>query len=486
MICPKCGTDNDNGFKFCVKCGSSLTDPQADDYEQIDMGGYHTEEEFASEGKKGFTLGSGTFTIKDRPPSNDTGSMFSAEELNESDEEFDFSEYDEPFIPTLDAERIAVPHAAQEQQPKPYQHQYSNASQPYNGMPQMQNTPQQPANNQAAQMRQQQMMYGQPQIIGYDQSGMPIYGQPPVMYGQPQVIGYDQSGMPIYGQPPVYGQPQIIGYDQSGMPIYGQPPVYGQPQIIGYDQSGMPVYGQMPVVHERPANSEPQHMQSIQAPRPQQETMPDAGNERRVDMPDEFWSFFDGGKAVNRRPSDDDFFGKSQHVTDKSDFSPLDTSAIPHAERRKKVYMSDTPIVNADDLSPNQATKYNELAMRKAAMVDASDMEYNPRKHVKDSMRVTNEVDASRLNPNLQHKSYIHMKNTQQVQSEDLEEYKPKPKKKKDSMAAADHAVEAMPKKKEKYVDELDKIELPAHMKAKKTKRNEKIEIPSLPKVGIE
>ena len=43
-----------------------------------------------------------------------------------------------------------------------------------------------------------------------------------------------------------------------------------------------------------------------------------------------------------------------------------------------------------------------------------------------------------------------------------------------------------MPKKKEKYVDELDKIELPEYMKAKKTKRNEKVEIPSLPEVGIE
>ena len=24
MICPKCGTTNADGFKFCVKCGESL------------------------------------------------------------------------------------------------------------------------------------------------------------------------------------------------------------------------------------------------------------------------------------------------------------------------------------------------------------------------------------------------------------------------------------------------------------------------------
>ena len=484
MICPKCGTDNDNGFKFCVKCGSSLSDPRAESYDQIDMGGYHTEEEFNADSNKGFTIGSGTFTISDRPPANDTGSVFSADELNESDEEFDFSDLEEPFIPTLDAERIAVPRPAQEQQPQQrpvYPQQQNNAPQPYSGMPQ------QPVNNYGGQMYQQPVMYGQPQVIGYDKSGMPIYGQPAV-YGQPQVIGYDQNGTPVYGQPAVYGQPQIIGYDKNGMPVYGQPAVFSQPQVIGYDQSGMPIYGQIPVVSEPPAPQHQQGMQSIPPIRPQQpEPLQEAEKpeEKRVDMPDEFWSFFDGGKSTNRRSPDDDFFGKSEHVTGKSEFPPLDTSAIPRTER-KKVYMSDTPIVNAEDLAPNQATKYNELAMRKTRMVDASDMEYNPRKQVKDSMQVTKEVDAAKLNPKLEHRSYIHMNNTQQVRAEDLEAYKPKPVKKKNYMAVADHAVEAMPKKKEKYVDELDKIELPEHMKAKKTKRNEKVEIPSLPEVGIE
>ena len=50
-------------------------------------------------------------------------------------------------------------------------------------------------------------------------------------------------------------------------------------------------------------------------------------------------------------------------------------------------------------------------------------------------------------------------------------------------MQGADKAVEAMPKKKV-YVDELEQIELPEHMKAKKSKPKEKTtEIPSLPDI---
>ena len=43
-----------------------------------------------------------------------------------------------------------------------------------------------------------------------------------------------------------------------------------------------------------------------------------------------------------------------------------------------------------------------------------------------------------------------------------------------------------MPKKKNPYESELDKYELPEYMKAKKTVKEETIEIPSLPKVGID
>ena len=46
-------------------------------------------------------------------------------------------------------------------------------------------------------------------------------------------------------------------------------------------------------------------------------------------------------------------------------------------------------------------------------------------------------------------------------------------------MAQADHAVEAMPKRAKTYNDEIDAIELPEEMKAKKT--NNIAEIPGLP-----
>ena len=53
-------------------------------------------------------------------------------------------------------------------------------------------------------------------------------------------------------------------------------------------------------------------------------------------------------------------------------------------------------------------------------------------------------------------------------------------------MGQAERAVEALPKKVNPYESELDKIELPEYMQAKKTSREETIEIPDLPQVGIE
>ncbi len=50
-------------------------------------------------------------------------------------------------------------------------------------------------------------------------------------------------------------------------------------------------------------------------------------------------------------------------------------------------------------------------------------------------------------------------------------------------MAQADHAVEALPKKKTTYVDEIDAIELPEHMQAKKTVKEKTPEIPGLPEI---
>ena len=38
MKCPQCGTENQSGFKFCVKCGLNLENPEEVNIEQIDMG----------------------------------------------------------------------------------------------------------------------------------------------------------------------------------------------------------------------------------------------------------------------------------------------------------------------------------------------------------------------------------------------------------------------------------------------------------------
>ena len=539
MICPSCGTDNEKGFKFCVKCGSNLEKPQEVNYEQVDMGGYHTEEEFSS-ASRGFTVGTGTFTISDRPTSSSASDIYTADELNDSDEEFDFSMYDEPFIPRLETDRLSLPKAGSE----PLQANQQGFAQQ---MPQMGGMPGQPANAPAmggipAQQgamganpymnQPQPVMYGQPQIIGYDPNGMPIYSQPqPVMYAQPQIIGYDQNGMPVYAQVPpvIYGQPQIIGYDQNGMPVYSQPqPVmYAQPQIIGYDASGMPIYAQTAPMQAPPQDMQQPQQQNVQGmqampgmpgmpsmPTPQQgmpamQGMPSmqgmpglpqqgAGGgmygmpglpkpqqpqpdkkEALVDVSEDFWKFFDGGSATKHKESDpEDFFGKSHGGMMN------DLGGHRQNDRKKSSYMSDTPIVDANKLAHNDADKFNRFYMRQTETVNADDLQEN--KHVKtqDYMGVTKQVDADKLSENITAKSRITMYTAGEANASELEAYVPEHKEA--LMAQADHAVEALPKKKNPYESELDKIELPEYMQAKKTVREENIEIPSLPKVGID
>ena len=501
MICSVCGTENEKGFKFCVKCGCNLDNPQEVNYEQVDMGGYHEEEE---PGSGGFTMGTGTFTISDRAPADKSSDIYTADELNDSDEEFDFSMYDEPYIPKLEPERVSVPQ--QPEQP-PF---------PQGGMPGMAGLPQ-PGAPMAGMPGMAPPMYGQPgmqpaapmgapmgapmpgmppmgaapaapppQIVGYDPSGMPIYGQPPqpMMYGQPQIIGYDPSGMPIYGQPPqpmMYSQPQIIGYDPSGMPIYGQPQpmMYGQqPAIIdgtvsqpGYQQGGMPGMGGLPGMGGMPG------MQPAQ-PEPQKE--------ERIDVPDDFWEFFDGGKATKHHEPEgmDDFFGKSDHSMGDISFGAKDSSNMGRQSSKKRSYMNDTPIVDAGDLAPNNSDKYSKMFMRKTEMVNADDLEENKHEKVQDQMGVTKEVDVDKLSSanDERLRSRITMHTAGEADPDKLEAFVPEHKSA--IMAQADHAVDALPKKKEKYVDELDLIELPEHMKAKKTVKEEKYSIPDLPDIG--
>ena len=460
MKCPQCGTVNEAGFRFCVKCGVNLENPQDINIEQVDMGGYHSEDDSAS---GGFTLGSGTFTISDTPSRDSSSDLYTAAELNDTDEEFDFSSIDEPFIPHLDTGRVTLP----EQTKAVRQAQMQNAGlRPQGGMagipPQqgmMQGLP--PQGAMAGIPPQQGMMQGiPPQAGGAQMNGMPVYGQP-MMYAQPQIIGYDQNGMPLYGQPMMYAQPQMLGYDQNGMPVYGQPVMYAQPQIIGYDQNGMPVYGQ-PVMYAQPQNTENTE------PKPEA-VAPPVEDKDKVEVPDDFWEFFDGGKATEHAEMDsaDDFFGK------RGD----EIEGMKRFEKKNQAYMNDTPLVDASALKKNESDKYNKYFMRSAGTANADDLTAKQESLHLNYMGATKNVDASELRAKEERKAWNIMGATKQANADDLEANSQT--RAESIMAQADHAVEAMPKRAKTYNDEIDAIELPEEMKAKKT--NNIAEIPGLP-----
>ena len=484
MMCPQCGTNNDAGFKFCVRCGVNLEDQQNVNIEQADMGGYYSEEDSAS---GSFTIRSGTFTINDTSSRDSSSDLYTAAELNDSDEEFDFSSFDdidEPFIPKLDTGRVTLPE--QTRAVRQAQMQNTGGMRPQGAMqgmpvPQgvMQGMPA-PQGVMQGMPAPQGVMQGMPARGNPQQmSGVPICGQP-VMY-QPQLIGYDQNGMPIYGQPVMY-QPQLIGYDQNGMPIYGQPVMYSQPQIIGYDQNGMPVYGQPPMMYAPQQNTDAHNngMQSVPnmsgvpvPPSPQVQPVPPVEDKEKVEVSDDFWEFFDGGKATEHAETDnaDSFFGK------RGD----EIEGMKRFEKKGNPYMNDTPLVDASTLRKNEAAKFNKLYMRSADSVNADDLKANQDTLHLNYMGAAKSVDASALKANEKHKAWNIMGGTKQANADDLAAAEKKPKKG-SMMAQADHAVEAMPQKPKTYNDEIDAIELPEEMKAKKTARN-KVQIPGLPEL---
>ena len=451
MICPSCGTNNEKGFKFCVKCGSNLENPQEVNYEQVDMGGYHTEEEFNS-ASRGFTVGNGTFTINDRSSASSSSDIYTADELNDTDEEFDFSMYDEPFIPRLDSERLNLPQAGSEPlqtQPQGFPQQPSmmggvpqQGAPAMGGIPQPQGAPM--GANPYMNQQPQQMMYGQPQIIGYDPNGMPIYAQAPPMPApeqQAQQAGGGMQGIPAMPSP----QPQQA--------MQGMTTMQGMPAMP--QQGANSMYG-MPSLPKAPAKSE---------------------QEELVDVSEDFWKFFDGGAATKHKESDpEDFFGKSRGMGDLGGHSRND--------KKKASYMSDTPIVDGGKLAHNDADKFNRFYMRQTDTVNADDLAENTHVKVQDKMGVTQQVDADKLSENLTGKSRITMYTAGEANADSLEAYVPEHK---EALMDEDlHAVEALPKKKNPYESELDKIELPEYMQAKKTVREETIEIPSIPQVRID
>ena len=468
MKCPRCGTDNEAGFRFCVKCGVNLEDPQDINIEQVDMGGYHSEEDPAS---GGYTFGSGTFTISDTPSRESSSDLYTADELNDSDEEFDFSSFDEPFIPKLDTGRVTLP----EQSRAVRQAQINNQ-----GMMRPQNMHTSARQGMMNGMPPQGGMQGLPPQNGTAQmNGMPMYGQP-MMYGQPQIVGYDPNGMPIYGQPMMYGQPQIVGYDPNGMPIYGQPMMYGQPQIVGYDPNGMPIYGQ-PMMYSQPQGADTHEgapmgqmagMPAGQlAPLKPIPPPPPAEDKEKVEVPDDFWEFFDGGKATEHAEVDsaDDFFGK------RGD----EIESMKRFEKKKDAYMNDTPLVDASKLRKNEPAKFNKFYMKAAGTADPDQLEAKKQEKHIDYMSATKNVAASELRAHEQSKAWNIMNKADRANADDLEANVTEHTEA--LMAQADHAVQAMPKKPKTYNDEIDAIELPESMKAKKTKKQ--VEIPGLPEI---
>ena len=469
MICPQCGNENPPKLKFCVNCGMNLENPQEVNYEQVDMGGYHTEEE---PNAGGFKFGSGTFTISDKAPTDSSSDLYTADELNSDEQEFDFSSFDEPFIPKLDTERVTLPHSAQPNpQNAPMQGMYGGYPQPMMNQPQMTGMPQMNGMPQMSQVggipqsgAQPQMNGAQPQIIGYDQNGMPIYGQPqPMMYAQPQIIGYDQNGMPIYGQaqPIMYAQPQML--NENGEPVpapYPQPMPYGG--IAPVQPAGMPPYG-------------------APAPQPQQPQQPQQDKER-VDVPDDFWEFFDGGKSTKHAEDTmDDFFGKHSNDMGGVSANGGDMGRLKKFEKKRVDYMGDTPLVDASKLIPNTAGKFNKMYMRKTDSVNAEDLEAKVQTKTQDIMRVTKEVDANKLNSYEHIKSRVTMNAAGEANADDLEAYVHEHKEA--IMSQNVEAVEALPKKKSTYNDEIDAIELPDYMQARKTVKDDEPEIPGLPEI---
>ena len=119
--------------------------------------------------------------------------------------------------------------------------------------------------------------------------------------------------------------------------------------------------------------------------------------------------------------------------------------------------------------------------MKSADTVNANDLKANQEALHLNYMGSTKAVDATELRVNDKGRTRDIMGGTMQANAEDLEAAKSNSRRG-SMMAQADKAVQAMPRKAKTYNDEIDAIELPEEMKAKKTARNA-VEIPGLPEI---
>ena len=237
------------------------------------------------------------------------------------------------------------------------------------------------------------------------------------------------------------------------------PPMGGMPQM-----NGMPQMGAM------------SRQQAAPAPR-----QPDE-DKNKVKVPDNFWEFFDGGKATEHAEPADDFFGKRSGNMGDVSAADLDMSRLKKFERKKNSYMNAAPLADAAELAPHTDAKYNKLYMKNTAEVNADDLQAKVQQAPQDVMGHTKEVNADDLEAHEErNEAWSLMSETDEANADDLEAYVPEHKEA--IMSQADHAVESMPKKKTTYNDEIDAIELPEYMQARKAVKDETPEIPGLPEL---
>ena len=195
---------------------------------------------------------------------------------------------------------------------------------------------------------------------------------------------------------------------------------------------------------------------------------------------EDFWAFFDGGSSTGHKNTDEeDFFGKTRTEPE----IPSDPFADIDNRRKKRVqqdYMNDTPVVDGSLLEKRESGNLSRIYMRQTGNA-SNDLIAGTGERKSGSMAETQEVDASMLSSAVNVRSRVTMGFAGRANADELEAYVPKHHEA--LMSQADHAVEAMPKKINPYESELDKIELPEYMQAKKTVKEETAEIPSIPEV---
>lgn len=467
MKCPNCGTENEitSNRKFCVKCGTNLINPDEVNIEQVDFGGYHNEEN-----KDNFKIGQETFRINDKTPQTD--SMFvSSEELNQSYDDFD----DEPYIPQLDSERVRLPEQPENPpiQPEPENNnnmypQQNNAMYPQGMNPYMQNM----------------YGYGQPvtQFVGYDANGMPMYAQVMMI---PQFVGYDMNGMPVYMPMPVYPQgfpnmqnPQMFPNNMQVQQNMQNPQMFPtmQPQQNMQNPQMFPNNMQVQPNMQNPQMfpNNMQVQQNVQNPSPPRPPEPKEKEPLWSDFLEEDVKKSAQNDSQKKAGSDDDFFSKPRNSN--SGIS-AEGSERRKSEKQNK-YMASVPEADASRLAPN-VNKGNGKYMKSTAVVNADDLEQNVTKKSKAKMKSSLKANPDELEHYVRKTPEVIMDKTKKADADELQAYKHEHVE--SIMKGADKAVEAMPKKKV-YVDELEQIELPEHMKAKKSKKKS-TEIPSLPDI---